>query len=833
MFIADFHIHSKYSRATARNMDLENLDKWAKIKGIKVLGTGDFTHPEWFKNLKQELEPAEAGLFKLKKGKSETRFILTSEISCIYKKKDRVRKIHVIIFTPSFEVVEKINNRLNLIGNIKSDGRPILGLDVKELLKIVLDVSKDCLFVPAHCLLPDTYLHSNTGIRKIKDISVGDKVYTHQGRLKKVRKTHSRPYRGLIYDIRAYNFNIGLQTTDEHPFYVIKSYKSCKNCSHTVCKPGCAYYQKVKCFHPYFKKYQPQWIQAKNIEKGDILIFPRFNKKTKDVKEIKIEQYLDLKHKKYDLSKDLIKFNHSRSLSLPRKIKVNKNFCRLAGYYLSEGYTDSRDSIAFCFHRKEKKYVKDLKFLMKNVFNFSFPRIYKRKNADSIEIIYFSKILSKFFGKFFYNHPTIKRAHTKSLPTWMLDLPLTKQVEIFKSWWWGDAGITSSRELMNQIKIILLRLGIVPSIKVQTKDYFNKNYSCKYKIEGRIIKAQHDSFSLSQLSFFQDTFGLLKTSEFKKFNTKLKRRHGWIGKENIYLPVLNIKTKKYKGKVYNLDVEKDNSYLTEFATVHNCMTPWFAIFGSKSGFDSIEECFDDYSKHIYALETGLSADPAMLWRIPDGRRVALISNSDAHSPQKTGREANVFDTEVSYQAIVEAIKTKDPKKFLYTIEFYPEEGKYHFDGHRICNVRLSPQETKKYNGICPVCGKPLTIGVLNRIEKIADKEEGFKPEGVIPFKSLAPLEEIIADVLSLGTGTKQVEKEYNSLIEKFGSEFNILLDASKEKLADVTLPEIAEGIIRVREGRVFKEPGYDGVFGKVRIFSKGEEKNLIKQKTLF
>ncbi|MCX6760755.1 MAG: endonuclease Q family protein [Candidatus Nealsonbacteria bacterium] len=395
-------------------MDLENLDKWAKIKGIKVLGTGDFTHPEWFKNLKQELEPAEAGLFKLKKGKSETRFILTSEISCIYKKKDKVRKIHVIIFAPSFEVVEKINTRLNLIGNIKSDGRPILGLDVKELLKIVLDASEDCLFVPAHC-----------------------------------------------------------------------------------------------------------------------------------------------------------------------------------------------------------------------------------------------------------------------------------------------------------------------------------------------------------------------------------------------------------------------------------MTPWFAIFGSKSGFDSIEECFDDYSKYIYAMETGLSADPAMLWRIPDGRRVALISNSDAHSPQKIGREANVFDTEMSYHAIIEAIKTKDPKKFLYTVEFYPEEGKYHYDGHRICNVRLSPQETKKYNGICPVCGKPLTIGVLNRIEAIADKEEGFKPQGMIPFKSLAPLEEIIADVLNKGTGTKQVEKEYNNLIENFDSEFSILLDASQKKLAKVTLPEIAEGIIRVREGRVFKEPGYDGVYGRVRVFSKGEEKSLIKQKTLF
>ncbi len=413
-FIADFHIHSKYSRATSRDMDLENLDKWAKIKGIKVLGTGDFSHPEWFKSLKDKLEPAEPGLFKIKKQDNGTRFILTNEISCIYSKNNRVRKIHVLLFAPSFEAVEKINVQLGWIGNLKSDGRPILGLDAKELAKIVLGVSEDCLVVPCHCL-----------------------------------------------------------------------------------------------------------------------------------------------------------------------------------------------------------------------------------------------------------------------------------------------------------------------------------------------------------------------------------------------------------------------------------TPWFAIFGSKSGFDSIEECFEDLSKYIYAMETGLSASPDMLWRMPDGRKTALISNSDAHSPRKIGREANVFDTELSYQSIVEAIKTKDPKKFLYTIEFFPEEGKYHFDGHRNCDVRLSPAETKKYNGICPVCGKPLTVGVLNRVDALSDKEEGFEPENAIPFKSLVPLIEIVADTLGMTVASKQVEKTYQSLIEEFGSEFEILLNASPEKLKSAAFPNIAEGILRVREGKVNKEPGYDGVFGKIRIFDQGEGKKLLKQKTLF
>lgn len=223
----------------------------------------------------------------------------------------------------------------------------------------------------------------------------------------------------------------------------------------------------------------------------------------------------------------------------------------------------------------------------------------------------------------------------------------------------------------------------------------------------------------------------------------------------------------------------------------------------------------------------------MSWRNSALDKITLISNSDSHSPSRVGREANVFDSEVNYPAIIGAIKEKDPQKFLYTIEFFPEEGKYHYDGHRLCGISLSPKETKKYGGICPVCGKPLTIGVLNRVEELADREEGFLPEKRIPFKNLIPLEEIIAEVLGRGVGTVEVEKEYNNLIKKFGSEFFILLDAKKEELESATLPEISEGINRVREGKVFFEPGYDGVYGKVRIFSKGEQEALSKQGTLF
>jgi uncharacterized protein (TIGR00375 family) len=397
-FVADFHIHSKYSRATSPSMDLENLDRWAKIKGIKVLGTGDFTHPKWITSIKKELEPAEPGLFRLKGEDSGTRFILTSEISCIYKKAGKVRKVHIIIFAPSITAVEKINEKLNQIGNLHSDGRPILGLDAKELAKIVLDADKDCLVVPAHA---------------------------------------------------------------------------------------------------------------------------------------------------------------------------------------------------------------------------------------------------------------------------------------------------------------------------------------------------------------------------------------W--------------------------------------------TPWFSVFGSKSGFDTLEECFEEYTKYIYAIETGLSSDPKMNWRLSQLDKITLISNSDAHSPQKIGREANVFDTELSYNGIVQAIKTKDKKKFLYTIEFFPEEGKYHYDGHRDCNLSLSPLQSKKYNNICPVCGKPLVIGVLNRVEELADRPEGFLPKDAIPFKSLIPLNEAIAESIGTSVLSKEVLRHYNNLIKEVGSEFKILLEATEKEISEKSLPEIASGVIRMREGKVFIEPGYDGVYGKIKI----------------
>ena len=263
----------------------------------------------------------------------------------------------------------------------------------------------------------------------------------------------------------------------------------------------------------------------------------------------------------------------------------------------------------------------------------------------------------------------------------------------------------------------------------------------------------------------------------------------------------------------------------------NCMlvpahiwTPWFSLFGSKSGFDLIEDCFEEQAKNIFALETGLSSDPAMNWRLSALDKYSLISNSDCHSPQKIGREANVFDCEMSYFEIRDVLKTKDKKRFLYTIEFFPEEGKYHYDGHRNCKVRLSPQQTKANKGLCPECGKAVTVGVTNRVEVLADRPEGFIPDNAIPFKNLIPLEEIIAEALEVGRTSKRVAAAYDQAIKTLGKEFDILMHKTEKELLFALPPRIAEGILKVRRAECIIKPGYDGEYGIISIFEKDETK---------
>ena len=426
-YIADGHIHSYYSRATSRNLNLEHLNKWAQIKGLKVIATGDISHPKWLGEMRQKLEPGAEGFFKLRQEfakttqkevpgscSNEVHFILSGEISNIYKKNGRVRKIHNVVFFPSFEALEKFQKTLDRIGNIHSDGRPILGLDSRDLLEIVLDTDPQGHLIPAHI---------------------------------------------------------------------------------------------------------------------------------------------------------------------------------------------------------------------------------------------------------------------------------------------------------------------------------------------------------------------------------------W--------------------------------------------TPWFSLLGSKSGFDSVEECFDDLTPHIFAVETGLSSDPPMNWRLSMLDSLTLVSNSDAHSPDKLAREANIFDCELSYESLFAALKNKAGDQFLGTIEFFPEEGKYHLDGHRKCNKRMHPQETIANNGLCPVCGLPAVLGVSYRVEELADRPEGTPSPGAKDFKSLIPLTEVLGEVMEVGAKSKKVMSSYFAMLRDLGPELEILMNLSLSDIRAHSGDLVAEAIDRMRSGRVKPVAGYDGEYGVIHIFDKNEREKILQQGTLF
>jgi uncharacterized protein (TIGR00375 family) len=256
-------------------------------------------------------------------------------------------------------------------------------------------------------------------------------------------------------------------------------------------------------------------------------------------------------------------------------------------------------------------------------------------------------------------------------------------------------------------------------------------------------------------------------------------------------------------------------------------TPWFSLFGSMSGFDRIEDCYQDQLKHIHALETGLSSDPPMNWRVSSLDNYVLVSNSDCHSPfpWRLGREANVMEVS-TYNEMIKAIRKKDPKKFLYTLEVDPNYGKYHYDGHRNCGIRMAPWDSNKLNKICPKCGRHMTIGVLNRVEELADRPDGFVPKNSIPFKRIIPLSELISAFLGgAGIATKKVWQQFYSIVNQFGSEYAVLLDVPKEELLKHADEKLVEWIIRNREGRITISPGFDGVYGQPIL--DGEEPEIV------
>lgn len=830
--IADLQLHSKYSRAVSPDMVIPIMTEWGEKKGIDLMATGDWTHPLWFKELESNLEEAGEGIYKLKSSDKKTRFFLSGEISSIYTDKGKGRRVHTLFFAPSLAVVRKINEELVKRGaNLMSDGRPITGLSCQQLCEIVWGVDERVLVVPAHCLLPQETILTSNGIKPISGLTNHDLVLTHKGRYKRVTKILKRKYKGEIIRIRPWYFSLGLVTTPEHPYYVIKTVKKCRSTG-DICRPFGRHIN--HCSVKHYLQYKPEWIKAEELELGDFLLYPILREKS-NLASFKISDIVS----GLQQENGRVRIKMGRGLWTNNVIKFDADFGRLIGYYLAEGYIYGSNGIGFCFNALEKDLVDDVKKIAEKIFGISHFREYRRRGGGGVELSFSSKLLTRLFRLWFYGGNKTNRANTKQLPHWMLTLNRKFQAELLLGWWQGDKGYTVSRQLLNQMKMICLRLKILPGVGInKVTDYQKKKH---YSLTaGREIKANHDLYYLSRLTFVEDKFNLKRRLKDIRLERKLDRKHGWVDDNYAYLPVRKIEKTEYQGEVYNLEVETDNSYVAEFAAVHNCWTPWFSLYGSKSGFDSVEECFGKYADKIYAVETGLSSDPAMNWRIPDLDNRAIVSFSDAHSPKKLGRETTVLELaseNYSFGDVAEALKKggSDKNKIVYTIEFYPEEGKYHYTGHRACGVVQSPQETRERGTSCHVCGRPLTVGVEHRVEELASNRPEVTPvkktsqAGVVgyyhptdssrpPFVKIVPLHEILAEALGTGPASKKVAEAYDQLIAACGSEFNVLLKSGLDKIRAAAGERAAEGVDKTRRGDIVVNPGYDGIFGVVKIW---------------
>jgi len=354
-----------------------------------------------------------------------------------------------------------------------------------------------------------------------------------------------------------------------------------------------------------------------------------------------------------------------------------------------------------------------------------------------------------------------------------------------------------------------LRSDDVPeSCRAEVRFMLTAEISCIYRKRDRTRKVH----SLILVPGFEDA---------RKINDALSQR-GNLASDGR--PILGLDAKELLRIIVGRSAEA-------LVVPAHAWTPHFSVFGAASGFDSLEECFEELTPHITAIETGLSSDPPMNWRFSKLDSVSLLSNSDAHSPSRIGREATIFDVEPSYRTLKDAIRTK--KGLTGTIEFFPEEGKYHYDGHRACGVRLAPSETLRNQHRCPVCGRKVTVGVMHRVEALADRPENFRPPGAPPFYSLIPLQEVLAETLGVGAASRAVQTEYMRLLGILGNEFGILIERLPQDIELAGAPLLSQAIERIRRREVSISPGFDGQYGTVSVFGSPVKMPARGQKSLF
>ena len=763
VLFADLHIHSRFSRACSININFENLVKWAKIKGLNLLGTGDFTHPLWMKEIKEKLIDNGKGFYFYE----DFPFILTGEISLIYTQ-DHGRRIHLVLLVPNLEIAEKINSYLDTKGRRDYDGRPIFKIPGDEFVNELMKISSDIEIIPAHIWTPwfgvfgsmsgfdslkecfkeqfdnihaietgmscydeETDVLTNNGWKRIDQVNFSDEICTldflnDKIEFQKPSKLFKYNYNGKMYRLKTKR--VDLLVTPNHNLLVS---------------------------HCDFRK-RPNFI----LKEAQFL----FNKSKRFIKSGKWSG----QQEKYFILPD-VRIKHGSKFYSGLRKKSEKKFImedwlKFFGFWIAEGWTSEGKNGDYGVYlaNKNESLVREMKTILE-CFGYKVYQ-YLNRNLQTLRIRDFQ--LFSYLQKFGKSSQKFIPNEVKKLSKELLELFFNYYIK-------GDGNIygrnkkglratTISIKLRDDLQEIALKLGMSAYYKIYRKKGTPILSLPQAKERGYL--QSEDSWTIY---FIRKNIHTVMPSTLKKGGNK----ESW---EN------------YNGGVYCLEVPNHTIYIRR-----NSIPVWCG-----------------------------NSDPEMNWRIKELEDKAIVSFSDAHSfwPFRLGREATIFKKIDSYAEIINQIRNKT---FLATIETDPAYGKYHYDGHMDCNFSCSPDESSKLNGVCPICKKPLTIGVENRVEQLASYPSGHRLNNSKPFFKILPLHEIISLFLGSAIGSKGVWKIYDLLISEFGNELNILLNISKEEMLGKNVEEKLIGLIlRNREGKIKVKPGYDGVYGVAEMGEK-------------
>ena len=759
--VADLHIHSKYAMATSRDTDLEHLAAGARAKGVGLLGTGDFTHPKWLAEIRARLGTGDAEGIYTYQG---VRWLLSCEVSTIYQQDGRTRKIHHLLFAPDFDTVSQINDILAAHGNLGSDGRPTLtGTDSAELVDSLMSISRDVVVMPAHAWTPwFGVFGSRSGFDSLEEcygdrakdifaIETGLSCYDEKTQLLTVSGWKNFADVDPLDEICTLNANTG-RIEYQRPTRVVSDFYSGKMYRLRTKRIDLLVTPNHKMLVTQFATRGPRPFKFKTAAE----IFGRSKTFKKDgVWTGDSPRYFSLPAVKVPHGSRYYKGQRSvPSRSLPIKIWVD-----FLGWWVAEGHTHhGKDGdYGVYLSSSNREYVSAFLRLLRAL---GFNPLVLENEPGRFQVRVRNYQLYSYLRRFGESHQKFVPVEVKRLSKNLLGVFLRSYLKgdghTYGRTGRGLSATTTSPKLRDDLMEIALKVGMSAYYKLGTP----KGTPIRSLHGGRYYSS-HDAWVVH---FIRHNKHSVTPSTLRKYG----HTEDWV---------------KFRGRVYCVTVPNGVVYVRR-----DGIPVWCG-----------------------------NSDPQMNWRLSALDRVALVSNSDAHSPNpwRLGREANVFDLpELSYPILFGAIRKKDPSRFLFTVEVDPAYGKYHFTGHEKCGVSLAPDDAKRLKNICPKCGKKLTIGVLQRVDDLADRPEGYVHSGAIPFKRLLPLYEVISH--STGVNrlyAKSVIDLQDRLIGRFGSEFTVLLEAPESALAEVVHPKVAAAIISNREGKVKVVPGYDGVYG--------------------